>query len=323
MRALTSTLIAFISLTSPTLAGDISFSPPIDCTLGDTCYIQNFVDADPNDTAADYTCGKLTYDGHKGTDFALPTLKAMWQGVDVLTAAAGTVQGTRNHIADHLQGVEGAPDISGVECGNGVVIDHGDGWTTQYCHMMKESVRVKTGDHVEARTVLGLVGISGHTQFPHVHITIRKDGKVIDPFNPYGVETCDTSGGETLWADTLIHQSTGLLSVGITGHGFDYASIKKGTAHAETLMPDTSELLIYGFAFGGKPGDVMRLSLVGPSQITAFYDVTVEEFKALYARSFVKKTPRPWPTGKYIAMVQILRDGVVVDEKSNQTVVMP
>ena len=62
-------------------AGAPTFSLPVDCTLGESCFIQNYVDQDPGPRAQDFTCGPLTYDGHKGTDFALPSTEIMAQGV--------------------------------------------------------------------------------------------------------------------------------------------------------------------------------------------------------------------------------------------------
>ena len=50
---------------------------PVDCTLGETCYIQQYFDHDPSTVWGDFTCGTLAYDGHDGTDFALPTRAAM------------------------------------------------------------------------------------------------------------------------------------------------------------------------------------------------------------------------------------------------------
>jgi len=79
--------LALLLLAAPAAAGSFLLNPPVDCTLGETCFIQNFVDRDPGPGAADFTCGPMTYDGHKGTDFALPSLAAMRQGVDVLAAA--------------------------------------------------------------------------------------------------------------------------------------------------------------------------------------------------------------------------------------------
>ena len=48
-------------------------------------------------------------------------------GVDVLAAAPGRVSRLRDGVADVSVKAAGATSIKGAECGNGVVIDHGDG----------------------------------------------------------------------------------------------------------------------------------------------------------------------------------------------------
>ena len=63
------TIALLITCATPAVAQDLHLGLPIDCTLGDTCYIQNYVDTDPSEEALDFQCGSLTYDGHKGTDF--------------------------------------------------------------------------------------------------------------------------------------------------------------------------------------------------------------------------------------------------------------
>ena len=79
---------------------------------------------------------------------------------------------------DILQIGPDAPDVSDRECGNGVVIQHNDGFETQYCHMAQGSITVSTGQTCCGHT-LGKVGLSGQTQFPHLHVAVRKDGKVL------------------------------------------------------------------------------------------------------------------------------------------------
>jgi hypothetical protein len=85
---------------APVQAGAFDLSWPVDCTLGDTCFIQNYVDRDPGPDDTDFTCGPLTYDGHDGTDIALNSDAAMTAGVPVLAAAAGTVRGIRDSMPD-------------------------------------------------------------------------------------------------------------------------------------------------------------------------------------------------------------------------------
>ena len=77
-----------------------------------------------------------------------------------------------------------APFRRGQDCGNGVLVDHGDGWETQYCHMKQGSVRVTSGDAVGAGAVLGQIGQSGMAAFPHLHLSVRHNADKIDPFAP-------------------------------------------------------------------------------------------------------------------------------------------
>jgi hypothetical protein len=123
---------------------------PIACAIGTTCEVQHYVDRAAGPGLSDYRCGRRTYDGHDGVDIRLPDLAAMKAGGAVLAAADGRVARLRDGLADVSVTAVGAPIVAGQECGNGVVIDHGGGWETQYCHLAQGSVRVKVGDAVRA-----------------------------------------------------------------------------------------------------------------------------------------------------------------------------
>lgn len=131
----------------PLLLAD--FTPPpfkitwrVDCTLGQTCHIQHCADHDPELEGRDFTCGTLSYDGHDGTEFALPNRMSMKADVKILAAALGTVLGTRDGIADCVLSKPGK------ESGNSVLVDYDHGWQTQYCHMEQGSVAVQKGQQV-------------------------------------------------------------------------------------------------------------------------------------------------------------------------------
>ena len=102
----------------------------------------------------------------------------------MLAAATGMVRGCATAGKMLSVRIAGEGSVKGRECGNGVVLAHPGGWETQYCHMAKGSVRVKTGETVTAGTVLGLVGMSGDAEFPHLHLAVRHNGEKIDPFAP-------------------------------------------------------------------------------------------------------------------------------------------
>jgi hypothetical protein len=142
-----------------------SFDLPIACTIGKDCWVQNYVDHAPGPGAMDYTCGHLTYDKLAGTEIRLSDQAAVRRGVPVLAAAPGVVLRWLNST-DAAQ----------------VVVGVGEGWETEYTHLLHDSIVVKVGQHVEAGQKLGLVGPAGDTEIPHVNFTVRYKEKAIDPF---------------------------------------------------------------------------------------------------------------------------------------------
>ena len=139
---------------------------PINCEIGVTCEVQNYVDLDPSSQARDYQCGSRTYNGHKGVDFRLPSLRAQRAGVNVLAAAQGRVLKVRDGVPDMSVRERGIGAVNDRECGNGVVVDHGEGWSTQYCHMAQGSLLVKPGDKVEASQDVGTSRPQRHDRIP-------------------------------------------------------------------------------------------------------------------------------------------------------------
>ncbi len=310
--------LALIALVAPGAAGAFIISPPIDCKLGETCHIQNYVDRDPGPGAADFTCGPLTYDGHKGTDFALPSLSAMRADVDVLAAAPGTIRGLRDGMADIAADDPAAPALDGRDCGNGVVIDHGDGWETQYCHMMRGSIAVTMGQRVAKGTVLGQVGLSGRTEFPHAHLSVRHDGAVVDPFAPTaGPVSCDGRTGEPpLWEDPLPYTPGGLISVGIATGLPQYERLKDGLSTPARVPANAPALVVWGYAFGGQSGDSVIITLDGPGGRILRQSAALDRDQAQFFRAAGKRCcggPERWPAGTYTGVVALVRDGQELD----------
>ena len=63
--------------------------------------------------------------------------------------------------------------------GNYVIIDHGNGYQTLYAHMSK--IIASKGQWVSQGTRIGLVGSTGYSTGPHLHFTVYKNGKLVDP----------------------------------------------------------------------------------------------------------------------------------------------
>lgn len=284
-------------------AGAFELAFPVDCRLGDSCYIQQYVDHDPGPSAQDFTCGPLSYEGHDGTDIALPSRAAMFAGVNVLAAGAGTVMGLRDGIADF------APVVADRECGNGVLVDHGGGWETQYCHMKQGSVRVQVGDAVVPGSVLGQIGQSGMAEFPHLHLSVRQNGAELDPFAPDNLSSCGAPGPE-LWDQPLAYQPGGMLSLGISAAIPDYPAIKAGLA-SPALPGDAPALVVWTYIFGLQAGDAILFRLTGPEGEILSERSVIEKTQAQAFRAVGRKLKAAtWPAGQYQAQAILQRRGV-------------
>ena len=63
--------------------------------------------------------------------------------------------------------------------GKQIQIQHANGILTQYTHM--DEVLVEKGQDVEQGSLIGKVGNTGLSKGPHLHYSIKKDGKYVDP----------------------------------------------------------------------------------------------------------------------------------------------
>jgi murein DD-endopeptidase MepM/ murein hydrolase activator NlpD len=158
---------------------------PVACRLNEECWVVNHVDLDTSADRQDYRCGAMTYDNHRGTDIGIVHggLDSLRGDTSVLAAAPGVVRGTRDGMPDTRIGSNAAGSLKGRECGNGVVVAHEGGWTTQYCHLQRGSVAVRTGERVIAGQKLGRIGMSGMAAFPHVHFQVARSAGIVDPFS--------------------------------------------------------------------------------------------------------------------------------------------
>jgi Peptidase family M23 len=297
--------ILLMALAHPAGAFDLRW--PLDCVPGTDCRIQNYVDRDQGPAIADFTCGPLSYDGHDGTDIALGTLADMEAGVNVLAAAPGRVRGTRDGMPDISVRDPAAPPLEGRDCGNGVAIDHGDGWETQYCHMRRGSIAVREGDMVQAGDVLGQVGLSGNTEFPHLHLAVRRDGAELDPFEPGGDPACGASV-PTLWSATPAYNPGGLIDIGIATAVPEYEAIKMGLPD-ETIARDAPALVIWAYYFGPRAGDVLDLRVTGPGGEVTGDRITLDRTQALAFRATGRRLREALAQGSYTGIATLSRDG--------------
>ena len=299
---------------------EVLFDWPVACDVGTTCEIQHYVDHGEGGDAQDYRCGTVTYKGHNGTDIRVPTMADERRGVDVLAAAQGRVLRVRDGMDDVSVAVIGHDAVRDRDCGNAVVVAHAEGFETQYCHMAKGSVRVKPGDAVQAGQPIGRVGLSGDTEFPHLHITVRHDGQVIDPF-AYGEPARACAGGTSLWRaalqPALAYKNGTVLNFGFAPGPITMEQVDDGAGHLP-LAADSAAVLAYVRAIDLRRGDVQHLVISGPD--STLIDRSEPPLASNKDQVFVaigrRRPPQGWVPGAYSARYEVVRDGKVVVDRA-------
>ncbi|ETX27583.1 M23 family metallopeptidase [Roseivivax isoporae] len=303
--------LALLASAAPVAAEVAFLDLPLACTLGQDCFIEDYMDADPGPGVADYTCGLKARQDHGGTDFALLSFEAMEAGVDVLAAAPGTVEAVRDGEPDIALTPGRRAEIAGRECGNAVRIGHPNGLQTLYCHLKRGSLAVTPGTEVAAGDVLGQVGLSGETNYPHLHLTVLKDGARVDPFAPEAGAACG-SGGPTLWTDPPAYERAGLFTAGMSDAVPDLEDVQSGAARRTTLGPGDA-IVLYGHAFHAATGDVLHLSATGPEGALFEEAVEIARGQAQLFRAVGRRAPEGgWAPGTYRGTVRHMRGDTAI-----------
>lgn len=98
--------------------------------------------------------------------------KAFHYGIDIASSFGNSIVATADGFISHVK----REKIGG----NTVIISHGGGFTTVYCHLSKFAVRA--GQKVKRYDVIGYVGQTGKALGPHVHYEVRRNGKAVNPY---------------------------------------------------------------------------------------------------------------------------------------------
>lgn len=299
--------------------GPLRLEVPVDCTVGRSCVVQNYVDMRAGQDTADYACGSLSYDQHNGTDIRLPSHKEMEAGVAVLAAAAGTVYRMRDGMPDVNFRLVGRDALTGRDLGNVVTIRHADGFESSYGHMKRGSITVKEGDTVVAGQPIGQIGLSGLTEFPHLHFEVRRNNTVIDPFTGTAAETGCDALADPLWSEAALQQlkyfPSLVMRIGFSDRILNRTAIEYGLHQTDKPMDRASDtILLHVYVAGLYTGDIARFQLSDPAgEIFIDAERIIDQNAAVRVlRAGAAERTSPWDSGTYQGVFTLTRmkDGV-------------
>ncbi|WP_262693390.1 M23 family metallopeptidase [Kordiimonas aquimaris] len=273
---------------------------------------------------ADYRAGPQTQDKHKGTDFAVQDMGAMERGINALAAADGIILRKRDNMPDTAVNGVNKKEIEGKECGNALIVEHMGGWQTQYCHLKQGSITVKIGDSVNAGSPLAQVGLSGLTEFPHLHFMVRQmrtsqSSLDIDPFDG-GVFETPPSGGiqnDSLWQALPKYSETVMLPPLITTTRTNRRTMWQAQKSIDATTAEA--LIIQARGFHTRKGDEWRFSLIMPDGKTRTLKTIVQarNRQLIQAYAGIKKPAKDFMPGVWSGEVKLVRDGKVLDSRSS------
>ena len=231
----------------------------------------------------------------------------------MIAAAAGEVIVADDGIEDRLMQDTGPGKTPRERNGNRVAIHHGDGWVTTYAHLMKGTLAVKVGERVARGQKLGLIGLSGNSDFPHVHFAVSHGNQVLDPFTTQAPDSGCGRPGASLWSAAaqaqLAYSSGGLLSAGFLGHQPSHREVMDGISNAARLSDASPVLIFYASAWGLQEGDTQTMAILDPDG-KVFVEKTeaVERNRATTSRWIGRRLRgQAWPAGTYRGIYRVER----------------
>lgn len=328
---LSAALILFLTAL-PAQGQQVSSAPtlgiPLQCDMGRDCFIQHYIDTDPSSAAADYRCGSLTYNNHRGTDFRVKTLRDMERGVAVIAAADGHVGNLRDGIADQYFSdyqEKKKKEIFQIGLGNVVILNHNKGWSTFYAHLKQGSLTVQKGQSVKKGDILGYVGMSGLTDFPHVHFELRyNNNKRIDPFSRLEKGTACGQSATGYWSkkarESLSYRPTGFMATGFSEtRPKSRKDLESGQKPQTTLMGAAPTVFFWSYYIGARKGDRVSVEIFGPDGKTIAQNTGKSDEKNRISRYVYVGKKRPaggWASGLYRGEITIERNGTLFTDSA-------
>lgn len=254
-----------------TPGGRLLLGLPLDCQPGRSCFVSKYPDMVAGDAYGDLHCGSLSSTGSRGTNFRILSYQDMEAGVAVLAAADGIVQFVRDGMPDVSVNLVGQDAVKRLGLGNAILLRHSGGeLLTGYAHMRRGSIRVKEGDLVRKGQVLGYVGLSGMTESPQLYFELIVNGRHLDPFSGFPVETgCgrqdvspwwDTQAAAALTYHPTLLVRTGFSTTELTRDAMEYMLYETDNV----ITRGATQVFMHVYLLGVKKNDRVRIRMTGP-----------------------------------------------------------
>lgn len=163
--------------------------------------------------------------------------------------------------------------------------------------------KVKPGQRVEQGDKLGLIGLSGNTEFPHVEFSVRYKGQDIDPFaGRDGFQGCGNTTG-SLWTERALqdmpYQATGCLSSGFAGQVPKAEKARQGLC--STPKVSSPALVFWVDLFGVQKHDEQSFVLYDPEGKKLVENTTElsESNVVWFAYAGLRRPDGGWKKGRY------------------------
>ena len=232
--------------------------------------ISNFVDQDSSypGRLLDYECGARTYDlgsgyNHRGTDiftWPFPWHRMDNDQIEVVAAAAGTLILKQDGYFDRNCSFNSNP-------WNAVYDRHADGSVAWYGHLKVGSLTTKPiGDPVEAGDYLGVVGSSGSSTGPHLHLEVWDVlDNLIDPFQG----ACNSLNPDSWWAEQRQYYDSAVNQITTGRLAPDFGSCPNPeTTHAQSVFDPGALIYFTTFYHDQRSGQTSQYSIHRPDGST-------------------------------------------------------
>jgi hypothetical protein len=180
-----------------------------------------------------------------------------------------------------------------------------------YCHLKKSSIIVRVGDEVKAGDKLAQIGLSGNTEFPHLHLTLWKGKEKLDPFTADSINApCGKKQIKGLWKKLIPYTPTAILGDGFVDAVPKVNAMRDTPSNLSQISATAPVIAYWVELMGTRQGDQLSFSITQPDgKELASVRQTVKKSQAVFFQFIGKRNRTGLAAGKYQAKFTLARAG--------------